>query len=88
MPMVQRREAGEGCGLNRTGFYHNDDSNGACKAPDQLIMNGNPAEIGVPVALRIQANGQPCRRKGEVRSRSSSLGLVQTMSIPRQHCQQ
>lgn len=85
MPMVQRKEAGEGCGLNRTGFYHNDDSNGACKAPDQLIMNGNPAEVGVPIALRIQANGQPCRRKREARSRPSSLELVQTMSIP---CQQ
>lgn len=42
--------------INRVRVYHNDDGDGARKAPDQLIMDGNPAEVRVPIALRVQAD--------------------------------
>lgn len=52
-------------GINMRGVYHNDDSNGACKAPDQLIVDRNPAEIWVPIALWVQANCQSCGERKE-----------------------
>lgn len=30
------------------------------EAPDQAVLKGQPAEVRVPVALRVQANSQSC----------------------------
>lgn len=36
--------------------YQNDKSHGPCKTPDQFVVDGNPAEIWVPIAFWIQTN--------------------------------
>lgn len=39
-------------------------SAGPSQAPHQAVVQGQPAEVGVPVALGVQPHRQPC--KGEV----------------------
>lgn len=40
------------------GTHHNDKDDRACKAPDEGLVDRDPAEVGVPVALGVQADGK------------------------------
>lgn len=44
--------------------YQYDDGDGASEAPDEFVIDGDPAEVGVPVSLRVQAHCQTCGPQG------------------------
>lgn len=75
---------------SRLGFYQNDDGDGSGEAPDEFIVDGDPTEVRVPVAFRVQPHGQTCIRHthterdvqrpgqtGQVRGRQE-INLTQT----------
>lgn len=43
--------------------YQDDDGDGTGEAPDELVVDGDPAEVGVPVPLGVQAHCQACSRE-------------------------
>lgn len=42
--------------------HRNSKNNGSSEAPDQSIIDGEPTEVWVPVAFRVQAHSKPYRR--------------------------
>lgn len=40
------------------GTHHDDKDHRACEAPDEGFMDRDPTEVGVPIALWIQANSK------------------------------
>lgn len=38
--------------------YQDDHKDGSCKAPDERVVDGEPAEVRVPVTLRVKADCQ------------------------------
>lgn len=48
------------------GTHHYDKYDWASKTPDERFMDGDPAEVGVPVSLRVQTNSKAFgQRKGK-----------------------
>lgn len=47
------------------GSHQYDDGNGASKAPQQFVIDGDPTEVWVPVPLWVQAHGQACGEDGD-----------------------
>lgn len=44
--------------------YQYDYGDGTSEAPDEFVIDGDPAEVGVPVPLWVQAHGQTCSQQG------------------------
>lgn len=44
--------------------YQDDDGDGTSEAPDEFVIDGDPAEVGVPVSLWVQAHCQACSQEG------------------------
>lgn len=43
--------------------YQYDDGNWTSKAPDEFVIDGDPAEIWVPITLWVQAHRQACSKE-------------------------
>lgn len=51
--------------------YQYDDGDGTSEAPDEFVIDGDPAEVGVAVSLWVQAHCQACsQERGEEDSAS------------------
>lgn len=48
----------------RGDVYQYDDGDGTSEAPDELVIDGDPAEVGVTVSLWVQAHCQTCSQQG------------------------
>lgn len=51
-----------------SGTHRHCHGDGSCKAPDQCVVHGEPAEVWVPVAFRVQTHSQTCRHRQAVAS--------------------
>lgn len=68
----------------QTGSYQDDDGDGTSEAPDEFVVDGDPAEVWVSVALWVQAHGQTCREEtGQVRA--DDPGQISTVGCEK-HC--
>lgn len=54
--------------------YKYDDGDGTSEAPDEFVVDGDPAEVGVPVSLRVQAHCQTCSQQGAKQRRGLVTG--------------
>lgn len=67
--VLQVNSSGWRCWLTQgwlSGTHRHCHGDGSCKAPDQCVVHGEPAEVWVPVAFRVQTHSQTCRHRQTV----------------------
>lgn len=67
--VLQVNSSGWRCWLTQgwlSGTHRHCHGDGSCKAPDQCVVHGEPAEVWVPVAFRVQTHSQTCRHRQSV----------------------